>query len=402
MAEADLSSLVLVLAASSLGALLSRLHRRLVLPTVVVEIVLGIVIGPEVLDIAEVDDFIAALANFGLGLLFFFAGLEVVERRVAPTSLARGTVGWALSLAIGLLVGITLQQAGLDAEWWLLGVALCTTTLGALVSILSDTGLLTDSARLGGARLRRRGRVLADRVHLGLPHRSLRRPRRDAAVARLRSARRARRGRGAPGAPPASRPHLAGHHPYDRPDGGAAVAPPARGARAAHRGSRVRLRARRVRRRSARRADARLPGGEARADAAGGDRVRLPDPDLLRRHRDELRSRQPAQPDGARPRSAVPRAPGRRSRRACPPLAARARNAPDAQPRALQRHGPAPDRRDRRDRHGPWRDRRRRRRVVDRRRDDLGAALSARRDCDRRARAALRWNPPSTSTNGAT
>ena len=36
-----------------------------------------------------------------------------------------------------------LQQAGLDAEWWLLAVALSTTTLGALVSILSDTGLLT-------------------------------------------------------------------------------------------------------------------------------------------------------------------------------------------------------------------------------------------------------------------
>jgi Kef-type K+ transport system membrane component KefB len=142
VAETDLTSLVLILAASSLGAFLSRLHHRLVLPTVVVEIVLGIVIGPEVLDIAEVDDVIAALANFGLGLLFFFAGLEVVERRVAPTSLARGTVGWAVSLAIGLLIGLTLQQAGLDAEWWLLGVALCTTTLGALVSILSDTGLL--------------------------------------------------------------------------------------------------------------------------------------------------------------------------------------------------------------------------------------------------------------------
>ena len=48
----------------------------------VLEIVLGIMIGPQVLDIAEVDEFIEALANFGLGLLFFFAGLEVVERRV--------------------------------------------------------------------------------------------------------------------------------------------------------------------------------------------------------------------------------------------------------------------------------------------------------------------------------
>ena len=61
---------------------MSRLHHRLVLPTVVLEIVLGIVIGPEVLDVAEVDEFIEALADFGLGLLFFFAGLEVIERRV--------------------------------------------------------------------------------------------------------------------------------------------------------------------------------------------------------------------------------------------------------------------------------------------------------------------------------
>ena len=143
MAEPDLSSLVLVLAASSLGALMSRLHHRLVLPTVVLEIVLGIVIGPEVLDVAEVDEFIEALADFGLGLLFFFAGLEVIERRVRRGSLVRGTAGWGVSLALGLLVGLVLQQAGLDAEWWLLAVALSTTTLGALVSILSDTGLLT-------------------------------------------------------------------------------------------------------------------------------------------------------------------------------------------------------------------------------------------------------------------
>ena len=139
---ADAGSLALVLAAASLGAILSRLHHRVVLPTVVLEIVLGILIGPEVLDIAEVDSFITSLASFGLGLLFFFAGLEVVEKRVPRRSLVRGTTGWAISLAIGLLVGIVLQQAGLDAEWWLLAVALSTTTLGALVSILSDTGLL--------------------------------------------------------------------------------------------------------------------------------------------------------------------------------------------------------------------------------------------------------------------
>jgi Kef-type K+ transport system membrane component KefB len=137
----DFGSLVLVLAASTAGAILSRVHHRVVLPTVVVEIALGILIGSEVLDIAEPDAYIQFLSNIGLVFLFFFAGLEVVEKHVPRRSLALGTGGWAISLAIGLTVGLLLEQAGLDAEGWLLGVALATTALGTLVPILSDAGL---------------------------------------------------------------------------------------------------------------------------------------------------------------------------------------------------------------------------------------------------------------------
>jgi Kef-type K+ transport system membrane component KefB len=138
----DVGSLVLVLLASTLAAIAARLHSRVLLPTVVVELVLGIVIGPEVLDIADSDQYIEFLANIGLVFLFFFAGLEVVEKRVPRRELTRGTAGWAASLAIGLTLGFVLHAAGLDAEGWLLGVALATTALGALVPILSDAGLL--------------------------------------------------------------------------------------------------------------------------------------------------------------------------------------------------------------------------------------------------------------------
>jgi Kef-type K+ transport system membrane component KefB len=138
----DAASLVLVLAAASAGAILSRLHPRIVLPTVVLEIVLGILIGPEGLDFAQVDSHIDFLANLGLVFLFFFAGLELVEHRVARRSLVRGTIGWAISLAIGIAVGLVLHEAGLDAEAWLLGVAFSTTALGTLVPILADAGLL--------------------------------------------------------------------------------------------------------------------------------------------------------------------------------------------------------------------------------------------------------------------
>jgi Kef-type K+ transport system membrane component KefB len=85
----------------------------------------------------------------GPAFLFFFAGLEVVEKRVPRQSLVRGTAGWAISIAVGLVVGVLLHGAGLDAEWWVIGVALTTTALGTLVPILGDAGLLP--TRLGAA-----------------------------------------------------------------------------------------------------------------------------------------------------------------------------------------------------------------------------------------------------------
>jgi Kef-type K+ transport system membrane component KefB len=140
--EPQLRSVVLVLLASTLAALLSRLHGRVVLPTVVLELVLGILIGPHVLGIATANAYVAVLSNFGLAYLFFVAGVEIVELRVARGLLRLGTIGWAISLALGLALGGVLQAAGLDAEWWLVGIALCTTALGPLVPILADAGLL--------------------------------------------------------------------------------------------------------------------------------------------------------------------------------------------------------------------------------------------------------------------
>ena len=138
----DAGSLVLVLAAASAGAILSRLHSRIILPTVVLEILLGILIGPEGLGWADIDTYVDFLANFGLVFLFFFAGIELVEHRVARRSLLRGTGGWAISIAIGIGIGFGLNGAGVDSEGWLLGVALSTTALGTLVPILADAKLL--------------------------------------------------------------------------------------------------------------------------------------------------------------------------------------------------------------------------------------------------------------------
>jgi Kef-type K+ transport system membrane component KefB len=142
LTRVEARSLVFVFLATTLGAVLSRWHMRLILPTVVVEIVLGILIGPEVFDLAEVNDLISFLSQFGLALLFFFAGVEVIEHHVPKDTLRRGTIGWGVSIALGLTFGLALDKFGVDAEWWLLAVALSTTALGTLVPILSDARLL--------------------------------------------------------------------------------------------------------------------------------------------------------------------------------------------------------------------------------------------------------------------
>jgi Kef-type K+ transport system membrane component KefB len=134
--------LVIVLAASALAAILSRVHGRIVLPTVVLELVLGILIGPEALDWAQADAYITFLSKLGLAMLFFMAGLEVIEKKVPHRALMRGTQGWFVSLVVGLVVGYTMHGLGMDASGWLLGIALTTTALGTLVPILSDAGLL--------------------------------------------------------------------------------------------------------------------------------------------------------------------------------------------------------------------------------------------------------------------
>jgi Kef-type K+ transport system membrane component KefB len=141
-AAPDLTSLTLVFCAAAVATILSRVGTKLVLPTVVVEIFLGILIGPQVLDIAEADRYIEFLAAFGLVFLFFLAGIEVIHSGVPRPLLARGSLGWGISIALGAAAGFALEAAGVPASGWLLAVALATTALGTLMPILSDAGML--------------------------------------------------------------------------------------------------------------------------------------------------------------------------------------------------------------------------------------------------------------------
>ena len=109
----DEGSFLTLVAVAALAALtVSVLGRRIAVPVVVVEIVLGIVIGPEVLGLAEPDEFTQFFSNLGLGMLFFFAGYEIDFQRIRGKPLRLAAFGWLLSLALAFGLGGLLAAAG--------------------------------------------------------------------------------------------------------------------------------------------------------------------------------------------------------------------------------------------------------------------------------------------------
>jgi Kef-type K+ transport system membrane component KefB len=107
--------------------------------TVVVELLLGIVLGPRVLGL-HVSQLISFFSDLGLGLLFFFAGYEIDLRRIAGRPLSLGLAGWAISLVIAYAIGGVLAAAGIVLSLLYTGSALSTTAIGTLIPILSDAG----------------------------------------------------------------------------------------------------------------------------------------------------------------------------------------------------------------------------------------------------------------------
>ena len=143
MIEVDSDSFFVIVSIAALAAVLvAVLPSRLAPPVVVIELLLGILVGPEVLDLAQTDDFIHFFSNLGLGMLFFFAGYEIDFERIKGVPLKLGILGWLLSIALAYGIGGALAAAGIVVSFLSTGSAMATTALGTLIPILRDNGEL--------------------------------------------------------------------------------------------------------------------------------------------------------------------------------------------------------------------------------------------------------------------
>lgn len=139
MLDVDAGSFLLIVTVAATAALIVGVFgSRAIIPVVVVELSFGILIGPDLLDIAKVDPFVEFFSSLGLGMLFFFAGYEIDFGRIRGAPIKLAAIGWVISLAIAYALGGLLVAAGIVVSLLFTGSAMATTAIGTLLPILSD------------------------------------------------------------------------------------------------------------------------------------------------------------------------------------------------------------------------------------------------------------------------
>jgi len=139
------ADLLIVVAVAFAAPLLLGLFPRARLPSVVLEIVAGIVIGPSVLGLVDVDQSIEVIALVGLAFVLFLAGLEIEFDRLRGTVLRLTGAAFAVSFVLAILVSLALAAAGLVETPLLVAIVLCATSLGVLVPVLKDAGEISST-----------------------------------------------------------------------------------------------------------------------------------------------------------------------------------------------------------------------------------------------------------------
>lgn len=131
-----------IMGAAVLAPLLAELPLGFRVPVVVFEILLGILLGPHVLDLLKFEGFVASMFTFGMAATLFMAGMELDFRHIRGTPVLLALRGWGVSLLLGVAAAALLYETPLARAPLMLTLALCTTALGTLLPVLRDAGQL--------------------------------------------------------------------------------------------------------------------------------------------------------------------------------------------------------------------------------------------------------------------
>ena len=140
MTEIHFTNLLIVVAAALLAPLMLGFFPRIRLPAIVLEIVLGIVIGPSGLGWVKPDLPVSILALVGLAFLLFLSGLEIDVERLRGRILKLTALAFVASFAIAIALGLGLRAGGFVKSPLFVAIVLVATSLGVIVPVLKDSG----------------------------------------------------------------------------------------------------------------------------------------------------------------------------------------------------------------------------------------------------------------------
>lgn len=133
------SELLLIVFVATLAPILAEWSAKYRQPVVVLEVILGILIGPHLFKLANPDGFINTLSELGLAFLLFMVGLEINVDKIRGKPLSMAMTGWLLSFVVAIASMLFFTKIGLiETPPLLAAVALSTTALGVLMPILRD------------------------------------------------------------------------------------------------------------------------------------------------------------------------------------------------------------------------------------------------------------------------
>jgi Kef-type K+ transport system membrane component KefB len=145
MPDVHFTNLLIVLAIGLLAPLVLGFAPRVRLPAIVLEIVLGIAVGPSGLGWVEPDLPVSILALIGLAFLLFLSGLEIDVERLRGRILKLTAIGFGLAFVIAVVVGLGLHAGGFVKSPLFVAIVLVATSLGVIVPVLKDSGNISSS-----------------------------------------------------------------------------------------------------------------------------------------------------------------------------------------------------------------------------------------------------------------
>lgn len=143
MAEESFRGLAIVAAVAFFVPLLLGFFPRLRLPPVVMEIVVGVIIGPSVLGWVTVDAPIRVLSKIGLATLLFLSGLEIEVEHLRGRFLKIGLNAFLLSFGLAVAICYGLRSLGYLETPLFVGIVLSSSSIGVIVPTLKDAGEAT-------------------------------------------------------------------------------------------------------------------------------------------------------------------------------------------------------------------------------------------------------------------